>query len=188
MRARTTRQRGATLIELLTSATITLLVMAGAVAVLFSGSTSWARGIGKIGAESDAQMSIRVVSQQLREAMAVTVDPDGTGLTYRVPQMDAAGDYLFPITWDGVKRRIVLKRDQLQLIDGSSTRILARGVVKTDALNNNVPYRIFTAGPGAITRQVTIEIAVKKAAERAKTVVSRSRETVFLRNIPEMGN
>jgi hypothetical protein len=179
--------RGATLVELLTASTLSLLVFAGTVAVLFAGSSSWARGVGKLGAESDSEMATRVVSQQLRQAMAVSVDANGFGLTYRLPRLGANGSYLVPIAWDGVVRRMSLMGDKLTLIDNGVRRVVARGLILTDPSSKGgaAKYRLFTPGPGAVTHEVTIEVSTSRSAARADKVSSRSRETIFLRNIPQ---
>ena len=181
-------KRGAVLIELITAAGITVLVLGGAVSTLFVGSAAWARGMGKIGAEVDSQMAVRIVAQQLREAMSVKVDADGKGLTYRVPQTDKSGAYTLPISWDGRVRSVRVQKDKLVLADGQSNRVIASGLVFSDPVskNGNQPYRIFTPGPGTVTRQVTIQIATSRYGVGAKKVASRSRETIFLRNIPQL--
>lgn len=180
------KQRGSTLVELLTASGVTTLVLLGSLSILFAGSASWAQGVGKIGAETDAQMSVRTVSEALSEAMSVTVDPNGMGLSYRVPLKDASGDFALPVTWDGVNRRIEVEGTKLAMIDGGNKRIIASGLIFTDpvSVHGSKPYELFTPGQGNVTRQVTIEVATKRLGFHAKPLLSRSRETIFLRNIP----
>ena len=180
------KRLGATLVELLTGAAITILVLVGSMSILVAGSASWAQGLGKIGAETDAQMSVRLISQDLAEAMSVTVDSNGEGLTYRLPSTDGSGNYLLPVTWDGITRRIQVQGNSLVLTAGSATRFLAKDLIFTDPLsaNGTGSYQVFTPGPGTVTREVTIEIVTSRSGYRNKTVHSRSRETIFLRNIP----
>src|SRR5947209_4050189 len=162
--SRKKKQLGATLIELLTAAGITIVVLLGSLSILVAGSASWAQGLSKIGAEMDAQMSVRAISQQLAEAMFVSVDSDGMGLTYRLPEKDATGNYVLPITWDGVSRRIEVQNKNLVLIDRGVKRVLAHGLILTDPLSSRgtAPYHIFTPGAGTLTRQVTVEVATQR--------------------------
>lgn len=179
------RRRGATLVEMMTAAVFTVLVLAGAFAALLSGSSAWIRGGGSMNAEATAQRAVRTVAHELRQAMVVTVDGDGRGLTYRMPMVDGSGSYTVPPVWDGVTRRIELSGANLEIVEGASRRRLASGVVLTDPLGNQT-YRIFTAGAGAVTRQITVQLAVQKNTIKNYQVSSRNRETIFLRNIPEL--
>lgn len=176
---------GATLVEMMTAAVFTVLVLAGAFAALLSGSSAWIRGGGSMNAEATAQRAVRKVAHELRQAMVVTVDADGRGLTYRMPTIDGSGNYTVPPVWDGVTRRIELSGVNLDIVENGNRRRLASGVILTDPLGNQT-YRIFTAGAGAVTRQITIQVAVRKNTVKNYQVSSRSRETIFLRNIPEL--
>jgi hypothetical protein len=157
---------------------------------MISGSAAWAKGMGKIGAETEAQMSVRVIAQQLREAMNVTVDSNGMGLTFQIPQKDSNGNFSVPEVSDGVTHRLEAEGNSLVLITGNSKRILSKDLIFTDPVSANgaTAYQLFTPGSGAITRQVTIEVATKRFGYKANTVSTRSRETIFLRNIPIVDN
>lgn len=170
---------------MMTAAVFTVLVLTGAFAALLSGSSAWIRGGGSMNAEATAQRAVRKVAHELRQAMVVTVDGDGRGLTYRMPMVDGSGSYTVPPVWDGVTRRIELAGANLDIIENGNRRRLASGVILTDPLGNQ-SYRIFTAGAGAVTRQITVQLAVQKNTVKDYQVSSRSRETIFLRNIPEL--
>lgn len=179
------RRQGATLVEVVVAAGLSTIALFGAVFLFLSGAMSWARGTGRIDAESGANLAVRSVSRELREAMTVTVDSDGAGLSYRLPAKDEDGSFTTPVTWDGVDRRIELQGSQLCVTGSGQTRVICRGVVATDPLSNST-YRIFTAGSGAITRSLTVMIASSRNAEYNKMATSRSRETIYLRNIPQL--
>ncbi|MCC7434144.1 MAG: hypothetical protein IT363_05620 [Methanoregulaceae archaeon] len=182
------RRRGATLVEVVTAAVFSVMVLTGAFAALLSGSGAWIRGGGSMDAESSAQRAIRRISSELRQAMAVTVDAGGMGVTYRMPVVDGDGNYTVPPVWDGVNRRIERVGSNLDLVIGSNRRRLASGVILTDPISTNgaSSYQIFTAGAGTITRQVTVQLAIQKNAVKSYQVSSRGRETIFLRNIPDL--
>lgn len=182
------RQRGASLVEVVFASTLTVVVLAIGVSTFLTGTLSWARGEGRIDAQESSQVAIRLVSQELREAMAVTVDADGRGLSYRLPTRDANGNYTMPITWDGVARRIEVNGTSLRITGGAQTRVVARGLIFTDpqSLGGTQNYRIFTAGNGTITRSLTVMVVTRREADGARLVTSRSRETIYLRNIPDL--
>lgn len=180
-------RRGATLLEVLTASAISVMVLSSVVAALLSGMQSWARGAGKINAELTSQQTLRTVTSELRQAMAVTVDANGRGITYRLPRLDAGGNYVVPAEWDGVERRIfVTVAGELFLGPVGDTREVADGLILTDPKAANAAYRPFNAGPGSITRRLDVMLVVRQSGAGDQYEVSRVRETVYLRNIPSL--
>lgn len=191
------RRRGATLVEAITASGLSVLALFTAVSVMISGMGSWAKGQGRIDAEGDAQAAVRAISNELREAMTVTVT-SGTVIDYRLPRKDESGNFIVPAEWDEVTRRIEWVATgpgigNIRATGGSANRLLCRNVILRDPQSigftpttGGSSYAIFTAGPGTITRQLTIMIATRANGSRNQYVVSRSRETVFLRNIPSL--
>lgn len=182
------RIRGATMIEVLTASFMTVMVVTSAIATMLYGLSSWAKGQGRIYAESDSQKAVRIMSQELREAMVVVVDSDGLGLTYRRPELDSDGTYVTPAVWDGVTRRIELSGSNLRIVTGGSVRVICSGVVLTDPLTTGGTgtYKIFQSGSGTITRQITVQVVTQRNSYKAEKSKSRTRETIFLRNVPEL--
>lgn len=180
-------RRGATTLELLTAATITTFALAGVVNVLFNGSASWAKGMNRLGAETQAQMAVRLVCDQLRQAMGASVDADGMGVVFMYPQKNSQGTYIIPSTWDGVTRHIRYANGNITLQTGAKTRVLASGVLTTNPYlpSSSNSYQMFTAGPGSVTRSVTIEISTAASGYRGKVETSRAKTTVYLRNITD---
>lgn len=180
-------QRGASLVEVTTASALGVMAVMTAVGLLVMGMASWVRGESRIQAESQSQRAIRIISQELREAMMVAVDSDGAGLTYRLPRRDSSGTFTVPTTWDGVTRRIELRGENLVVTGAEGERIIARNVSRTDfSRNPPVSYPIFTPGAGAVTRQLVVTVVCQTNSYRTENSVSRTRETVFLRNIPEL--
>jgi len=182
------RIRGVSMIEVLTASFMTVMVVTTAVATLLYGFSSWAKGQGRIFAESDSQRAIRKVSMELREAMVVVVDANGLGLSYRRPKFDNNGNYITPAVWDEVNRRIELVDSTLRIVTNGQPRTICKGVVLTDPLSagGTGTYRIFQSPAGAITRQITVEVVTKRNTYKAMQSYSRTRETIFLRNVPEL--
>lgn len=182
------RIRGATMIEVLTASFMTVMVVTTAVATMLYGLSSWAKGQGRIYAETDSQKAIRLISMELREAMSVIVDGDGLGLSYRRPQLDVNGNYITPAVWDNVNRRIELSGSTLRIVTDGQARTICTGVVLTDPLTSGGTgtYRVFQAPAGAITRQITVQVVTRRNTYKTMQSYSRSRETIFLRNVPEL--
>lgn len=192
------RRGGVTTIEVLTASALSVVATFTAVAVMISGMSSWAKGQGRIMAEGDAQNAVRTISNELREAMAVTV-LSGTAVEYRLPQKDNDGNFVVPATWDGVTRRIEWASTDggtglIRITGGNGvSNVVCRQVILRDPQSSGFTptsggstYSVFTPGAGAITRQLTIMLATRANGSKNNYVVSRSRETVFLRNIPTL--
>lgn len=185
------RLRGAAMAETLITVVVTSLIVFGGLAALIGTAATWDKGQARIGAEVEAAQAIRFMRDRLREAMQVTVDVDGRGLTYRLPQKDSNGDYLVPAQWDGVLRRFEVRANgKLFAVDGSNERVLVEDVSLVDPRDSGpAPYQPFTAGPGGVTRQVTVQIVTRREIHREGTAAyGRNRETVILRNTPILLN
>jgi type II secretory pathway pseudopilin PulG len=187
------KQRGYTLIEMVVATGLSVMVLGVCLSILFAGSASWSTGLGNTAATSYAQNAVRTISKRLQEAMSVTVAANGQSLTYQLPQTDGQGNYLLPLAWDGVNRQILIQNNnQLVMVDGSQQEVVAYGVIFTDPLSphGTKPYVPFTPGVGTTTNQVTIEVATQAYAHdtygASTTVASRERETIYLRNIPQI--
>lgn len=182
------RRRGTTLVETVIAASLSILTFAGAVMLFISGSISWARGFGKIDAEATTNRAVREVARELREAWSVTVDTNGLGLTYKLPVKDSTGSYKNPIAWDNVTRRIEVQGTNLVITGGPAPHTICKGLIYTDPQSpgGTGTYRFFTAGSGSITRSLTVMLVSSRQAEYKKMATSRSRETIYLRNIPEL--
>lgn len=180
-------QRGATLVEVLTASSISAIVIVTGILTFLFGMSSWLKGQARIEVETESQRAIRVIAQELREAMAVSIDGDGLGLTYRLPEKDADGDFVVPAEWDGIERRIELSSDALQMTVDDGPRAYSAPTSFSKTLSGEgEPYEIFVPGAGAVTRQIHITVATQRNRYRQEYVTSRSRETIFLRNVPEL--
>ncbi len=179
--------RGTSTIEVLTASVMSFMVLTGATAAMLYGMASWTRGQARIDSENLSQQAIRKVNKLLREAMVVTVDNDGMGLTYRVPQKDGNGRFTLPATWDGVERRIEVSGSNLNLVAGGTTRRLCSNIIFTDPIANGASYVVFAPGAGTITRRVWMKLATSTASgDRGRLMKSRGREVIFLRNVPAL--
>jgi hypothetical protein len=120
--------------------------------------------------------------------MAVAVDPNGTTMTFRLPTRDVNGDFAMPLTFDGVVRQFTLQGDRLVLTEAGVPRVIATGLVRQNEGQawSTTTNRIFTAGTGGITRSIVVRFVTRREQTYQKRVTSAARETIYLRNIPEL--
>jgi len=184
----TRKRRGGTLIELMTAVCLSVVVLSAAVGILFSGTASWATGLGKTNSQNDAEMAVRTVAEMVTPAMSVTVSADGSTVTYELPATDSNGNYTIPLVWDGVVRTITSSNNEIIMNDGAAQRVLINSLIYTDPLSTSgiAPYKVFTPLPGSTVRQMTIEIATQYHGYKAATTQNRCRETINFRNVPPL--
>lgn len=182
-------RRGFTLVEALVSSVVTVMTLGTAASVYIASMGSWYQGTGKITAEMQSRQAMKLICAELAESMDVVIDADGMGITFHKPGKDDNGDFRTDVNGqpesDGINRRIYLNQGKIKYSDGVGNRVLATNVITTDPLSTGgtAPYKIFVAGGGAITRQVTVMIATATTGKKAELVKARKREIVFLRNI-----
>lgn len=80
--------RAFSLMEVLVASLLTVMVLGTTVMAMVMGTSNWIRGTAGGVSSNSAQRAVRVISDQLREAMSVAVDGDGQGLTYVMPAKD----------------------------------------------------------------------------------------------------
>lgn len=183
---RRSKNQGLTTVELLMASTISAGVLFTAVMLFLFGMAQWSRGEAHIAANNGSQIAVRLIAAELREAMSVTVDSDGLGLSYRLPKKDENGDWVSPVEWDGIARRMDYENGEIW-VTGVANRLICRHVVLNDPQwDGNHAYKVFSAGSGSITRQLTIMVVTKTNDYKQEWSTSRSRETIYLRNVPEL--
>lgn len=183
------KRRGQTLIETVLALAFTVILCTAALSTFLVGTSSWVRGQTRIDVELPSQQSVRQMASILRGAMAVSVDANGQGLSYRLPAFDSNGNILAPATWDGINRRMELDGSALVLkADNAANQTICSNVITTDPLSStNAAYQIFTASPGSITRSLTIMLVSQQTSSTStKPLFGRHRETIFLRNVPQL--
>lgn len=190
-----------TLVETVVASSISTMVLFVAISAYLAGIGNWARGESWIDVQQQSRNGVRAVSDALREAMAVTVDNDGMGLTYRLPVMTADGTISVPMVWDNVNRRIYYQDGSLWIDDGVNKYQAARNVVTVDPFLNATnartvvietgpyvapSYKIFTSDGNAIPRSIVVCLVTRNRGRGAEMIHARHRETVFLRNVPSI--
>lgn len=179
--------RGYSLVETLMAVSITSVVLFTATSVFLYASYDWIQNSVSVKADADSSLAVQVIDRQLRQAMVVTVDTNGNGVTYELPMQNPDGSYAVPLVWDGITRRIALQGTNLVMSgsDGSS-ETLAFNVYPYDPLAPpQTTYQIFTAPAVSSFTSLTVMVVTGVTDNAQNLVTSRSRQTVFLRNIPQ---
>lgn len=175
------------LVEVLTAATIGTMTLFAALSIFISGMMSWAKGTASIDAETQSRQAVRVISDQLREAMGVVIDSNGMGITFSLPKKNSSDEFIVPLEWDGVSRRIYHSNGNMILQVGSNTRVIARNVITTDPTMGSASYKIFTAPSGnVLLRQVNVKVVTRVTDSNQTARVGKKREQIFLRNVPQL--
>lgn len=201
------RRSGFTLVEVVVGSIISFIVLSSAVALFLGVIGAWARGESMMDGDNDTRQIVRIASDELREAMWVSVDADGMGITYRKPRKDASGDFEIPVVWDGIDRRMELNGANLEIDDGGSVRTIGRNVLSVDpfrlgthALDSKrfvedplnptaapPAYRIFEGPATGLVSEVTVTIVTgSRGGQAAESVRAKKRERVVLRNVPQL--
>jgi type II secretory pathway pseudopilin PulG len=188
MRARNVRRRGMTLIEALMASVVTAVALTTALSTYLVGMMAWYRGEGNINAEMNSHTAITTVANELRQSMAVAVDPNGKGLSYTLPAKDDTGTMLSPIVSDGVARRIELDGTTINMYANGVPRPICTNVILTDPLSpgGTAACQVFTPGSGTTVRSVTVMVVTQTGGFGAELVTARNRETIYLRNVPQL--
>lgn len=180
------RCRGVTLPEVLLGVSVLAFVTFGALLALVGTLSGWATGQARIQAEVDAQRALRRVTEALKEAMWAQVDGDGMGITYQLPARDGSGNIAFPLAWDGIERRIELTGTDLRICDNAGCQTILTDVTTVDPNRPSGGYVMFVPSAGTTVRQVTVQIVVRRTVRPGHDVWARTRESVRLRNVPQL--
>jgi hypothetical protein len=183
---------GLSVVEVTVASAVSVLAIGGAMSVFLSGMSSWATGSRMISAQTKSDNVVALVVDELREATFVAVAGDGRTVAYRKPAKDASGDFVMDVhgtpVWDGRERTIYWQSGSIYMNDGANPPWkLASNVILTDPKGTppNAPYKIFTAGAGANTREVTVKVVIKQEFQDRDDLFGRKRQSVYLRNIPD---
>lgn len=191
MKFRNKRSRsGFTLIEMVFVSAISLSVFLVGMTAFLLGLSSWYNGEVHIETQDNSEQAVRTIALTLREAMAVTVDANGQGLSFRLPSTDGSGTFLNPPVWDGINRRIALIGTNVVIqADNQPDRTVASNVITTDpnSPGGATAYKLFTPGAGTVTRSLTVLLVTQGTRPGTNvSIYGRHREDIYLRNIPQL--
>ena len=184
-RSRNGRRRGATIAEVTIGAGISSVVLFAGLSTFLLGMRSWVKGEANIEASSSSQKAVRTISNELREAMEITVNASGTRVDFVYPQRESNGTFTSPMVEDGVTRYIERSGTSIILREGNVQRTIAKDVLARKP-GGASDYPLFSTPAGSVNRSLTIEIYASKPSFKGEKIVERSRETLYLRNVPQL--
>lgn len=182
------RQRGFTVVELVTGAGVLTLVLLMGVNIMAMAYRSVHQGMQNATIENDTQYSIRYIAHRLREAAAVTVDSDGLGISFYAPAKDGNGNYVTPLTPSSVEHRFYYSDGKIYERLGDRTpKAVVDYAMNSDPTTgqSGSSFRIFRASSSGVVRMITVLLVARRSTPSGY-VTARVREAVYLRNIPSV--
>ncbi|HWP30282.1 MAG TPA: prepilin-type N-terminal cleavage/methylation domain-containing protein [Fimbriimonadales bacterium] len=187
------KKRGATLIELMVGVSLTALLILSALTLFTEGLSSLNRTDTRLVLTQDGALTMRRITESLREACSVEISPDGRTLYYELPLRNTVpdpltGEYEFvtPIVSDGIERSYYVKEDTLYSQVGSSAPIpLMSGISLKDpekGSSYSSPYPVFSFTSLGSLKGVRITLISEQKTPR-RLEYSRMSSVVELRNI-----
>jgi len=174
---------------MIASSILTIILVAG-VAVMASTLQSWVKNTRKVDAENSGSYAVRYIASRLQEAYSASVSSDGKTLTYYLPIKDGNGRYVTPIVAENTARQFYVSDGNLYDSQDGETRLLVPHISLVDPLiaGSDKSYKPFLAGTGQVVHTITVHLVTLQQTSDSDTnkVRSRHRQTILLRNTPEI--
>ncbi len=167
-------RRGFTLAETMIAVSLVTLLALGGLTLTVSAVQTWNVDIARGSMENDIATSMRMVTEELRPAVSVVVDPDGQGLTYWLPLQDDEGNIPLPLRSDGVGRRIFRSTGGDELRITGRSRPIARDLAPAAEGDRLFTFR-------ASNRAIVIVLTCRFSTGQ-QTLTTTKTEVVSLRN------
>ena len=186
------RRRGFTLVELMTALGLFSIVFFGAASLYVAGLRSYySTSTDADLAQKNAQ-GIRRVVETLREAVSLSINSDGTQITFQSPKKAGSADpvtgeteYIVPVVGDGVAKTFTVTTGG-NLVEGSSGRTLCKNIVTTDpypqSSQYNQKYMPFQFASVGSSKAVSVNLITYQNLGTRKRY-ARMKTTVLLRNV-----
>ncbi|MCX7799729.1 MAG: prepilin-type N-terminal cleavage/methylation domain-containing protein [Fimbriimonadales bacterium] len=185
------RQRAFTLTELLVSVGLLGLVVGGASALTIAGLRRYANTQADVDVTQSATLAAQTVVESVRQAMSVQIQNAGFRLVYELPALSATLDpttgereLAEPLRSDGVQRAFSVQNGRL--IDESTGRVVARGLVTVDPERSSTqygqtvpPFQLTTIGS---RRAITVNLIGLERTPAGQRY-ARFKTTFIVRNV-----
>lgn len=186
------RRRGFSLVEVTIGLVILMMGMLGLLNLYLYGARSITRTTIDTNLSQRNAQGLRRMSEQLRMAMSVELNQDGTTVTYQLPAMSDSIDpftgeheVALPRVWDGVTRSYSIEGGILR--DDQTGQVLVEGLALTDPDPDSsqygqtyAPFAFSTIGS---SRALSIQLITSQFMG-VQTRFARLKTTVMLRNMP----
>ncbi len=189
---RRTMVRGMTLVELMTSLSVITVIILGSFSLLYAGMRTFDKTVTKTVLNSTDAQSVRRVAESIRGAMSLSINGDGTVITYVLPKKSTTNDVLTgekelsePLRSDGVTRSYTVNFSAGTLTDNTSGRVILKNISRTDPDVHSSqyglqypPFQLTTIGS---VHAVSVNLITKEVT-RSGTHYVRLKNTAIVRN------
>lgn len=188
-----TRNRGISLVELLVGVTLMSLLFIVGMSLFTSSLSSLTRTDRRLDITESNALALRRVSEELRSAFTLSIEPSGQAIFYEMPEVDTTIDsvtgereYLYPLRGDGITRRIYFQNGSLyHQVGTDKAREIADEVVTIDpdpySSYYNKSYPMFSFANIGSANGLKIILIAESPISGEKTF-NRQTVTVLMRN------
>lgn len=186
------KSKGFTLIEMITGASLMMLITLGTLSLMVSGLTYMARTTTDLTLAGKNAQGLRWMSEFTRSAMSATITANGNEVDFTLPKTNTTVDantgekeYVYPLTGDGVARGFKVDFTAGTLTDVRTGQVLCKNITGIDPDPSSstykqayVPFAFSIVG----SHKVIVMQLMTKQSINGNVRYERMKETVKLRN------
>ena len=188
------KRRGMSIIELITGASVMMLVTLGAAGLLVHGLRSFRQTTSDVTITYDNAQGLRRISEMIRESMSAGISETGTRIVFVRPAMSGVVDPItgeqelsFPVVSDGVARGYKVNFTNGTLFDTRTNTVHVRNIATRDpdpqSSTYGQTYQPFVFSSVGSRRVVLINLITAEQVN-GRVRYQRMKNTVLLRNTP----
>jgi len=177
--------------EIIVTIGILSLALFGSLGLIITGLGSFTRSTVDLGNDEPTSQTIRKITENIRQAISVSVTNSGNTLNYTLPKMSTSADpvtgekeYVMPLVSDGVARSYTISG--ANLVEQPSGRTLLGGLTSRDPDHSsgqfNQTYAPCVSQAAGNRQAITITLISSAMADR-RIRFSKQKTTVALQNI-----
>jgi hypothetical protein len=186
------KNRGSTIIEVVTGAMLMMLITLGTMSLMTSGLRYMYRTNTDLTISGKNALGLRYVSEYARGALSATITNSGATVNFSSPSMSLTTDantgereLTYPVVSDGVTRGFSVNFAAGTMTDLHTNKVIIQNITGTDPDPNsstyNQAYQPFSFSMVGSHKVMIIEVITKQKVAGA-TRYSRMKNTVLLRN------
>ena len=186
------KNRGTSLVEVMTGAVLMMLITVGTMALMVSGLTYMTRTSTDLTLSGKNALGLRWVSEYARGSMSAALSNSGKTVTFVMPKQNTTADSYtgekelqYPLTTDGVTRGFSVDFSAGTMTDLKSGKVIIKNISSTDpdpaSTNYNQAYTPFSFSTVGAHKVIVIQVITKQRVNGVQRYV-RMKNTVLLRN------
>jgi hypothetical protein len=187
------RHNGFTILEMMISMGLLIIVVTMGIALELAAAKSFTRNTAQVDISTTSALSLRKVTNVLRNGIDASIGTDGRTMTYTLPAVSTTNDpttgekeYVVPIAADGIAHTLYVTGGKLYQRDGNGTAVvLVEDIADTDpdpqSSEYGRQYAVFASSSIGSRRAVTLTLILKKSSPDGYRY-TRIRGTVLLGN------